>query len=118
MVGELFVTYCLPAVLLTAAIVPGVNFVYSGHGGFAWLLLPLGTPFVLVRALLKCTRGPEPTRAWFRRFFKLSVPVYAALLMPLSWAAATSINSTFGLEVTPLQFFSVAAAPFPWWYFR
>ena len=37
---EVLRVYCFPFIMYVLAIVPGLNFTYSGHGGFSWLLVP------------------------------------------------------------------------------
>jgi hypothetical protein len=115
---EVVRTYGFPIVMFGLAFVPGANFLaYSGHGGVGWLLLPLCLPWVIVRILIKIAKGSEQSSNWYKSFFKLTVPSYLVLALPLSWAAVTSIHSSMGLAVSPWVFFALAAAPFPWVYF-
>ena len=109
--------YSFPIVMFAAAIIPGLNFTYSGHGGFSWFLLPLCFPWVVLRALLKIISGSEPSRSWYKHFYRITLPSYIALALTLSWAATTSIRMTFGLSVSPWKFFAIMVSPFPWWYF-
>jgi Predicted membrane protein (DUF2207) len=109
--------YCFPVIMYVLAIVPGLNFTYSGHGGFSWLLLPLCFPLVIVRILIKIATGSEASSQWYKNFFKLTIPSYIALSLPLSLAAVTSIRMSFGLHVSVWTFFADMISPFPWWYF-
>lgn len=109
--------YNFPLVMFGLAIVPYLNFLYSGHGGFAWMFLPLCGPWVAVRAILKTARGAQESRIWYRHFYKITLPSYFVLALPLSWAATASIHVTFGLEVSPWYFLAIIISPLPWWYF-
>jgi hypothetical protein len=108
--------YRFPMVMFALAIVPGLNFTYSGHGGPSWLFAPLCFPWVIVRILIKIEKGSEAARRWYKRFFKLTIPAYIAIALPLSWAAATSIRMTFGLPTSTWTFFALMVSPFPWLY--
>lgn len=114
---EVVKLYLFPMVMFALAIVPGLNFTYSGHGGISWFLAPLCFPWVIVRILINIARGSEAARKWYKRFFKITIPAYIAIALPLSWAAATSIRMTFGLTVSTWAFFALMVSPFPWWYF-
>ena len=113
---ELLATYGFPLLMFALAIIPGFNFTYSGHGGISWLIVPLCFPYVILRAAIKISRKGEAGK-WNRKFFKITLPSYIALALPLSWAATRSIHSTFGLEVSIWSFFGIMVSPFPWFYF-
>lgn len=114
---EVVGVYGFPLVMFALAIIPGLNFTYSGHGGISWLLVPLCTPWVVLRALIKTLKGSEASRRWYVRFFKITLPSYVAIALPLSWAATTVIRLTYGLPVSTWMFFADMVSPFPWWYF-
>ena len=114
---EVVRAYWFPMVMFALAIVPGLNFTYSGHGGVSWLFVPLCFPWVIARILIKIAKGSEASQKWYKRFFKLTIPSYIAVALPLSWASATSIHLTFGLPVSGWMFFALMVSPFPWWYF-
>jgi hypothetical protein len=109
--------YGFPIVMFTLAIVPGLNFTYSGHGGISWFVVPLCFPWVTLRAVITIMRGSEVSRSRHKSFFKITIPSYVALALPLSWAATTSIRMTFGLPISTWSFFAIMVSPFPWWYF-
>lgn len=109
--------YGFPMVMFALAIVPGLNFTYSGHGGPSWFFVPLCFPCVIVRILIKIAKGSGVSSTWYKSFFKITVPSYIAIALPLSWAAATSIRMTFGLTISTWTFFAIMVSPFPWWYF-
>jgi hypothetical protein len=114
---EVIRVYGFPMAMFALAIVPGLNFTYSGHGGISWFFVPLCLPWVIVRILIKIAKGSETSRRWYKSFFKITIPSYIALALPLSWAAATSIRMTFGLPISTWTFFAIMVSPFPWWYF-
>jgi hypothetical protein len=114
---EVIAAYCFPMVMFALAIIPGFDFSYSGHGGVSWFLVPLCFPSVVLRGLVKITRGTDERRRWYRVFFAKTIPSYIALALPLSWAATTSIRNVFGLEVPTWSFFAIMVSPIPWWYF-
>jgi hypothetical protein len=99
------------------AIIPGLNFTYSGHGGPSWFFVPLCFPWVIVRILIKIAKGSEASSGWYKSFFKITIPSYIAIALPLSWTAATSIRMSFGLPISTWTFFAFMVSPFPWWYF-
>jgi len=110
-------TYGFPLTMFALAIIPGLNFTYSGHGGISWFVIPLCFPWVVLRAAMKIIRATAATRAWYGNFFKITAPCYIALALPLSWAATTSIRNTFGLQVSPWSLWAIMISPFPWYYF-
>jgi hypothetical protein len=114
---EVMRVYGFPMVMFALAIVPGLNFTYSGHGGISWFFVPLCFPWVIVRILIKIVKAPEASRRWYKNFFKITIPSYIAISLPLSWAAVTSIRMTFGLPISTWTFFALMVSPFPWWYF-
>jgi hypothetical protein len=110
-------TYGFAGVMFALAIVPFLNFTYSGHGGISWLVIPLCFPYAILRALIKLVRGSREDRRWFGKFLLVTIPAYIALALPLSWASTKSIQHAFGLQVSTWQFFSIMVSPFPWYYF-
>jgi len=114
---EVITVYRFPMVMFVLAIIPGLNFTYSGHGGISWFFVPLCFPWVIARILIKIAKGSEASRRWYKSFFKITIPSYIAIALPLSWAAATSIRMTFGLPISAWTFFALMVSPFPWWYF-
>ena len=114
---EVIKVYSFPLVMFALAIVRGLNFTYSGHGGISWFFVPLCLPLVIVRLLIKIAKGSEGSRSWYKSFFKITIPSYIAIALPLSWAAATSIRMTFDLPISTWTFYALMVSPFPWWYF-
>jgi hypothetical protein len=114
---EVIRAYGFPIVMFALAIIPGLNFTYSGHGGFSWFIIPLCFPYVILRATVKIMKGSEDARRWYKRFYKITVPSYFALALLLSSAATASLKMTFGLDVSTWVFLGVMISPFPWFYF-
>ena len=104
--------------MLALAIIPVLNFTYSGHGGVGWFFVPLCFPYVVFRAAFDIARSSGTSRRWYIRFFAITIPVYIFLAIPLSWAAATSIRNTFGLQISTWSFFATMVCPVPWWYLQ
>lgn len=109
--------YRFPIIMFGLAIVPGLNFTYSGHGGPSWFFVPLCFPWVIARILKQIAKGPEASSKWYKNFFRITIPSYIAIALPLSWAAVTSIRMSFGLPISTWTFFALMVSPFPWWYF-
>jgi hypothetical protein len=114
---EVAATYGFALVMFALAIIPSLNSSYSGHGGSSWLLMPLCFPWAIARILFRIGLGTDESRAWYKSFCKISLPAYMVIALPLSWAAATSIHATFGLEVSTWSFYVLMVSPAPWWYF-
>ena len=109
--------YGFPLVMFALAIIPGLNFTYSGHGGISWFIIPFCAPWVALRALVKTLKASGAMRVWYVRFFKITVPSYVAISLPLSWVATTALRLTYGSEFSTWKFFADMVSPFPWWYF-
>ena len=103
--------------MFALAIIPGLNFTYSGHGGPSWLIIPMCGPWVAFRAVYKVWKASGAVRDWYVRFFKITLPSYIVLAVALSWVATTALRWTYGSEFSMWQFFADIVSPFPWWYF-
>lgn len=101
-----------PAFLLgLVAIIPGTNFLYSGHGGPAWLLLPLALPFAIAVLIAAIQFGPVAERSARQKLALYSLIAYAPLSLLMAAAGAYSIRSTFGLPVDTFEFWTVFMSP-------
>jgi hypothetical protein len=114
---EVAATYGFALVMFALAIIPVLNFSYSGHGGPSWLLAPLCFPWAIGRILFGIGRGTGESRSWHKSFAKVTIPLYLLIALPLSRAAATSIHATFGLEVSAWGFYALMVSPVPWFFF-
>jgi hypothetical protein len=110
-------TYGFPLTMFALAIVPGLNYTYSGHGGPCWLVLPLCAPYIFFRALIKIIKSPNEMSSVLIKFFAATIPLYVALAYPLSWAATNSLQHTMGLTIPVWTFMAIMISPFPYWYF-
>jgi hypothetical protein len=109
--------YGFSFVMLALAIVPGLNFTYSGHGGPSWFFIPLCGPWVTLRALYKIWHASGTIRKWYVWFFKVTLPAYVAGSLALSWVAAMSLQWTYGSKFAVRGFFLDMVSPIPLWYF-
>jgi hypothetical protein len=114
---EALITYGFPMIVFVFAIVPILNFTFSGHGGVGWFIAPLCFPYVILRMIIKTTKGSVSSRIWYKNFFKITIPTYLVIAYPLSWAATLSLRATFGLSIPTWKFFVLMISPVPWWYF-
>lgn len=104
--------YGFAVVMAVIAIVPGLNFLYSGHGGPAWLLLPFVFPVALLRLYLAIRRSPAGERSEVKRFAVLSIVAYLPLSLGASYLGCVSIERTFGLPVGMLTMWGMFTMPF------
>ena len=102
-----------PAALMAiAASIPGVNILYSGHGGPAWLLLPLAFPFAALVLWSAYRQSAPKDRPAAKRFILFSVAFYLPLSLAASYVGVASIRSSFGLIVSPWQMWALFLSPF------
>jgi hypothetical protein len=109
--------YGFSFVMLLLAVLPGLNFAYSGHGGLAWFFIPLCGPWVTLRALYKIWHASGTTRKWYLWFFKVTFPAYIVSSLVLSWLAAMALQSTYGSTFPVRALFLDMVSPIPLWYF-
>src|SRR5262245_56869397 len=111
-VKDIFSLFKLPFVMVSLAMVPGINaFLFSGHGGPAWLVLPFCTPFVLLRFAMLMLHEDE-VRRYYLKVGALAIVIYLVALYPLSIAIVNVMHSTIGLEIKPWEFYKVISFPF------
>jgi hypothetical protein len=104
--------YAFVLLVAICGVIPGCNFMYSGHGGIFWLLLPLGLPYALLRTGLWWYRARGDTRQLYAGHAVGALILYLLLAIPISALAAYSIEHTFGLPVKMWQFYAVMVVPF------
>jgi hypothetical protein len=104
--------YGFAIVMALMAIIPGCNFMYSYHGGIAWLILPFAFPFALLRLYLLYRGAPAEEKVFTKRFAFISLAAYVPLSFVASFIGAYSIRNTFGLPVEPLFFWGFFTLPF------
>jgi hypothetical protein len=104
--------YSFALLMAVIAVVPGLNYLYSGHGGPAWLLLPFVFPVALIRIYWAFRIVPVAERARVKRFTLLSIMAYLPLSLMASYIGCVSIEHTFGLEVGVLRMWGLFTMPF------
>jgi hypothetical protein len=102
--------YGFAIVMALLAIIPGCNFLYSGHGGLAWLILPLVFPFTLFMLYRVWRTAPEG-RTRPTRFAIVSLVLYFPISLLAAMFGAASIENTFGLPVEALPFWGFFILP-------
>ena len=108
---ELLSIFTFPFGMLLLALFPGMNcFVYSGHGGLGWFILPFSTPYVLVRFSMLMLHEP-PIRNFHLKFGALALVAYIGLLYPLSSLAVYSINACTHMELQTSSFYKLITFP-------
>src|ERR1700676_1091661 len=105
-------TYGFAIVIALCAIIPGCNFLYSGHGGIAWIVALAVFPYTLYRLWRNWLAAGSARRATALR----SACVSFLACLPISLVAATlgaaSIARTLGLAVKPLGLWAFYIFPF------
>jgi hypothetical protein len=101
-----------PLAIILLGCVPYVGrFFYSGHGGLAWLLLPLCLPYIVVRLSVKIRRSPNAQRVAPTKGTLVALIVYCVAAYPLSRLTEISIRSSVGLQLLPGTVFKQATWP-------
>lgn len=101
-------------IMLLVAIIPGLNYLYSGHGGLAWMFLPFALPIALATHLIALVRGPSGERAARVRRAGTVWALYLPISGFLAVVGSVSIKSTFGLSIAPLEFWGAFFFPINW----
>lgn len=101
-----------PVALLVLGCVPGVSSVlYSGHGGLAWLLLPLCLPFIVVMLAIRVWKMPVGERPRATLMVLAGILLYMIAAYPLGRRGEHHLNSTIGLRLLPGTIFKQATYP-------
>jgi hypothetical protein len=104
--------YGFAALMAFCAIIPGCNFLYSGHGGPAWFVLPFVFPWVIFQLSRMYRSASTDLRPGVVRFAVISLLAYLPLSFVAAYAGAASIGNTFALPVQPLYFWGFFILPF------
>ncbi len=108
----LYRAFHLPVAVLLLGCVPGLNlFLYSGHGGIFWLLLPLCFPYVLVRLLLALRGLPSAEKKSGSRIGAAAILVYILVAYPLTRWTEYYVSSRIGLQIHTGTMFRLATFP-------
>jgi len=98
--------FLLPVVLFSAALIPGLNgFLFSGHGGPGWLLLPFCFPVLVFNMWRHVYRNGYRIRA------VAVVLVYLVATYPIASIAERRITEAIGLEMADHPIYRVATFP-------
>jgi hypothetical protein len=101
-----------PAVVIILGCVPGLAlFLYSGHGGIFWLVLPLCFPYILVRVFLEIRKLPLGERAAGLKTLAVGVLIYVVLAYPATRWTEHYVTSTIGLPIRSGLMFKLATLP-------
>jgi hypothetical protein len=104
--------FVVPVALLVLGCVPGVSLVlYSGHGGLAWLLLPLCFPYIVVMLAIRVWKLPAEEKPRGTAMAIAGVLLYVLVAYPLGRWSEHYIRSTIGLSLLPGTIFKQATFP-------
>jgi hypothetical protein len=97
--------------MVVVGILPGLNRLYSGHGGLAWLVLPLSFPLAVCTYGFTYWSAALPERPSLRNSMKRSLLADAMFTLSGSFVASLSIRAAYGLPVPPLQLWGMFFFP-------
>lgn len=104
--------YFAPIIMVLLAVVPGLNFLYSLHGGPAWFVLPLAFPVSLFRLYRLIQTVEGDSRYSTRAFAIVSFILYFPIAYIASVACSQSIGSEMGASIAHQHFFALLTFPF------
>lgn len=104
--------YFFPITMALFAIIPGLNLLYSTHGGIAWVLLPFSFPISIFRIYQINRRASDEQRPRVLRFSMISVFLYVPLSYLVSFIGAYSIQNFLGAPVSPVFLWGLFTLPF------
>jgi len=101
-----------PVSVLLLGCVPGLSWlVWSGHGGFGWLLLPLCFPYILIRLAVVVWRSEPSERVQKLKFAAVCAFLYLLVAYPTTGYTEHYINSTIGPFIQRGTLFRLAIFP-------
>jgi hypothetical protein len=103
--------YFAPITLATVAIVPGLNLLYSVHGGIAWLVLPFAFPISLYRLFRVWRDASIEQLPRIKRLAGVSFVLYFPVSFAASFAGARSIESYLGAPISSLFVWGLFTIP-------
>ena len=102
----------IPVAVLILGCIPGLNlFLYSGHGGIFWLVLPLCFPYVLVRLLLVLWKLPAATGKNRLGIAASVIVIYILVAYPLTRWTEYYLTLKVGLPIRTGTMFKLATMP-------
>jgi hypothetical protein len=107
-----FRTLLFPFGLLVLGCIPGVSFfLWSGHGGIGWTLLPVCFPYLIVRLTYLIWKTETSAR---KNAASLAVAIlagYVVLAYPITRYTEHYVNSTIGKFIQEGTLFRLAIFP-------
>jgi hypothetical protein len=97
--------------MVVVGIVPGLNRLYSGHGGLAWFALPLSFPLAVCIYFSTYRSSASAERPVLWNAMKRSLLAYAMFTPSGSFVASLSIETAYGLQLPPLQLWGMFFFP-------
>jgi hypothetical protein len=102
--------FLFPAIVIALGCVPVLNFfLYSGHGGIFWIVLPFCFPYILIRGFLEIRKLPTADRRRGIESLALGVAIYLAY--PATRWTEHYITARLGLPIIPGTLFKLATLP-------
>lgn len=98
-------------ILAVVGIVPGLNQLYSGHGGLAWFGLFVAFPLAVGTYGVTYWLAEPAGRPALRNAMKRSLLAYAMFTLSSSFVASLSIQKAYGLQLPPLQLWGMFFFP-------
>lgn len=110
--GALRRVFLFPAIVIVLGCVPGLNlFLYSGHGGPLWLVLPFCFPYILVIGAVEVRKLPSAKRISGLEIVTIAVVIYLVLAYPATRWTEHCLTSQLGLPIRPGILFKMAIMP-------
>jgi hypothetical protein len=101
-----------PVGLLILGCIPVISwFVWSGHGGFGWILLPVCFPYMIVRLTILIWRTEPTARKTAARKAAATVAAYFLFAYPATLYTEYYISSTIGNFIQKGTLFRLAIFP-------
>jgi hypothetical protein len=101
-----------PVGLLLLSCLPGVSFfLWSGHGGIGWILLPICFPYLIVRMTFLIWRTEPSARKNAAALALAILAAYVLLAYPITRYTEHYVNSTIGKFIQQGTLFRLAIFP-------
>jgi hypothetical protein len=101
-----------PACILILGCIPRVSFfVWSGHGGIGWILLPICFPYLIVRLTILVWKTEASTRKNAAGLAAAILAGYVVLAYPITRYTEHYVNSAIGNFIQEGTLFRLAIFP-------
>jgi len=102
----------IPLGLLFLGCVPVISwFLYSGHGGLAWLVLPLCFPYIVLRLTIGIWKLPQAVRLASAKTALTALCGYMLIAYPVTRWTEHYLASSIGLSMPTGTLFKLAIFP-------